>query len=82
MMKDTGEHSDERDAGQGIWDRAGSFHALSGHHSLNTSMCSPTYKLCELSTFGIFREPASRVSRYDVSLTPFLVPLPSLKNRR
>ena len=82
MMKDTGEHPNERDAGHGIWERAGSFLALSGHHYLNTSMCSPTYKFCELDTFGIFREAASWVSKYDVSLTPLLVPLPSLKNRR
>ena len=56
MMKDTGEHPNERDAGQGIWERAGSFLALSGHHYLNTSMCSMDMRLSKLWELVMDRE--------------------------
>ena len=70
----------KRCIGQGIREGVRSFHAMSlwACHSLSTSMCSPTCKLSELYTLRIFREASS--CRYDVSLTPFPAPLPSLEN--
>lgn len=75
-MKDPGEHPDEEMPRTRYWERAGSFHASLGTTLSITSMCSPAYKLCELDTSGIFREAASWVSKYDVSLKPLLVPIP------
>ena len=50
----TQEEPDERD-GQGMWEGAQCFHALSRYYSPQISMGSPTQKLSESSPFEIFR---------------------------
>lgn len=74
VVRDAGEHPDGEDThGKVCGKGCGAFMP-----SPSTSTRSPTWKLSESHTVGIFMEPSSR--RRDQLLTPFPAPFPSLEN--
>ena len=70
MIKDTDEQPDEkmhRARYMGRGEEVPCF--LQERHSLSTPMCSPSWKLPEPHTVGVFMETSS--CRHDKVLTPF-----------
>lgn len=59
-----------------MWE--GEWNVFLGYHSIHTSVCSPSWKLFDPHTFGVFMEASPL--RHDWSLTPFPALLSSLHN--